>query len=148
MNINSYRNSLGVSLLEESPFEGSIKENVTFGDPSISSEDIYEVFKNLGLMDFLREQPKGLETVIYPEGKQLSYTISRKLILARAILKKPKLLILEDPLNQMPNDEAQKIIQFLTKKEHGWGIIVVSRNSDWERHCTEIYQMDEGKLFK
>lgn len=148
LNLNSYRNALGVSLLEESPFEGTIKDNVTFGDLSISTEEIYGAFKNLGLMEFLREQPKGLETVIFPEGKQLSYTVSRKLILARAILKKPKLLILEDPLNQMPNDEAGKIIQFLSKREHGWGIIVVSRNSDWKEHCSEIYQMDKGKLFK
>ena len=148
LNLNSYRNALGVSLLEESPFEGTIKENVTFGDPSISREEIYEAFKNLGLMEFLREQPKGLDTVIFPEGKQLSYTVSRKLILARTILKKPKLLILEDPLNQIPNEEAQEIIEFLSKKEHGWGLVVVSRNSDWETHCSEIYQMDKGKLIK
>ena len=148
LNLNSYRNALGVSLLEESPFEGTIKENVTFGDPSISREEIYEAFKNLGLMEFLREQPKGLDTVIFPEGKQLSYTVSRKLILARTILKKPKLLILEDPLNQIPNEEAKKIIEFLSKKEHGWGLVVVSRNSDWETHCSEIYQMDKGKLIK
>lgn len=148
LNLNSYRNALGVSLLEESPFEGTIKENVTFGDPSISREEIYEAFKNLGLMEFLREQPKGLDTVIFPEGKQLSYTVSRKLILARTILKKPKLLILEDPLNQIPNEEAKTIIEFLSKKEHGWGLVVVSRNSDWETHCSEIYQMDKGKLIK
>ena len=148
LNLNSYRNALGVSLLEESPFEGTIKENVTFGDPSISREEIYEAFKNLGLMEFLREQPRGLDTVIFPEGKQLSYTVSRKLILARTILKKPKLLILEDPLNQIPNEEAKTIIEFLSKKEHGWGLVVVSRNSDWETHCSEIYQMDKGKLIK
>ena len=141
INLNSYRKSLGLSLLEETPFEGSIRENVTFGDSEISDDEIYNIFKELDLLEFLKDQPKGLSTVIYPEGKQISYTISRKLILARALLKKPKLLILEDPLNQMSNKEAIQIIKFLTRPENSWGLVVVSRNPDWESFCT-------GKILK
>ena len=148
INLNSYRKSLGLSLLEETPFEGSIRENVTFGDSEISDDEIYNIFKELDLLEFLKDQPRGLSTVIYPEGKQISYTISRKLILARALLKKPKLLILEDPLNQMSNKEAIQIIKFLTRPENSWGLVVVSRNPDWESFCTEHFEMESGKILK
>ena len=148
INLNSYRKSLGLSLLEETPFEGTIRENVTFGDSEISDDEIYNIFKELDLLEFLKDQPRGLSTVIYPEGKQISYTISRKLILARALLKKPKLLILEDPLNQMSNNEAIQIIKLLTKPENDWGLVVVSRNPDWEPFCSEHFEMESGKILK
>ncbi|MCB0470296.1 MAG: ATP-binding cassette domain-containing protein, partial [Flavobacteriaceae bacterium] len=139
---------LGLSLLEETPFEGTIRDNVTFGDAAILDEEIYQTFKDLDLIDFLKEQPNGLNTIIYPEGKQLSYTLSRKLILARAILKKPRLLILEDPLNQMAQEEAMNIIQLLTNPKNNWGLVVVSRNHDWETYCKECYEMKSGKIIK
>ncbi|MCB0426498.1 MAG: ATP-binding cassette domain-containing protein [Mangrovimonas sp.] len=148
VNLNSYRKYLGLSLLEETPFEGTIRDNVTFGDAAILDEEIYQTFKDLDLIDFLKEQPNGLNTIIYPEGKQLSYTLSRKLILARAILKKPRLLILEDPLNQMAQEEAMNIIQLLTNPKNNWGLVVVSRNHDWETYCKECYEMKSGKIIK
>ena len=148
VNLNSYRKYLGLSLLEETPFEGTIRDNVTFGDAAILDEEIYQTFKDLDLIDFLKEQPNGLNTIIYPEGKQLSYTLSRKLILARAILKKPRLLILEDPLNQMTREEAMNIIQLLTNPKNNWGLVVVSRNHDWETYCKECYEMKSGKIIK
>ena len=148
VNLNSYRKYLGLSLLEETPFEGTIRDNVTFGDAAILDDEIYQTFKDLDLIDFLKEQPNGLNTIIYPEGKQLSYTLSRKLILARAILKKPRLLILEDPLNQMTREEAMNIIQLLTNPKNNWGLVVVSRNHDWETYCKECYEMKSGKIIK
>ena len=148
VNLNSYRKYLGLSLLEETPFEGTIRDNVTFGDAAILDDEIYQTFKDLDLIDFLKEQPNGLNTIIYPEGKQLSYTLSRKLILARAILKKPRLLILEDPLNQMAQEEAMNIIQLLTNPKNNWGLVVVSRNHDWETYCKECYEMKSGKIIK
>ncbi|MBE7628894.1 peptidase domain-containing ABC transporter [Tenacibaculum piscium] len=146
LQINNYRAYLGMSLSEENPFEGSIRENVTFGDTAISDDEIYTVFEIVGLTDFLKYQENGLETQLKPEGKHIGYTISKKIILARAIIKKPKLLILEDPLDQLEKKEANKIIDFITNPSQKWSLIIVSSNDKWEEKCTKKITLHKGKI--
>ncbi|WP_428742370.1 peptidase domain-containing ABC transporter [Tenacibaculum sp.] len=144
--INDYRANLGLSLNGETPFEGTIRENVTFGDTSISDNEIYETFKIVGLTEFLKQQPKGLNTSLKPEGKLIGYTIAKKLILARAIIKKPKLLILEDPLDQFEKDEAKKIINFITDPSQPWSLIIISRNENWKEKCNKQITLQKGSI--
>ena len=56
--------------------------------------------------------------IIYPEGKQISYTVAKKIVLARSVVKKPRLLVLRDPLDQFDEDEAERIMDFLTATLH------------------------------
>ena len=146
MNLNYYRSNLGQSLPEESPFEGSILNNITFGDKTISQEQVYWALKNVGLTEFVKEQPQGLQTVLYPEGKQIPSTISKKIVLARSIVRKPKLLILKDPLDQFDQDEALRIMNFLSNPENGWALLLVSANSRWVDKCTRIITMENGRI--
>lgn len=138
LHLNHYRASLGLSLSEELPFEGTLRENITFGDPEISDDSVYWAMDKVGLTKFFKEQAKGLETVLYPEGKQISYTVAKKIILARAIVGKPKLLILEDPLDQFNAEETNAIIDFLTHPDRPWGIVVVSALGQWQKKCQQI----------
>lgn len=144
LNINHYRGNLGLSLSEEFPFEGTLRENLTFGITSITDESILEVLKNIGLSKFLKELPKGLNTILYPEGKQMSYTITKKIVLARAILKKPKLLILEDALDQFSKEDTKSIIDYLSNSSNPWALVVVSSNAYWRTYCTEVINLKEG----
>lgn len=146
IHINHYRAHIGLSLSEEFPFEGTFRENLTFGDDSITDDSILEILDTVGLSYFLKELPKGLNTIIYPEGKHMSYTIAKKIILARAILKQPKLLILEDALDQFSDVETKSIIDFLCKPTHPWGLVVVSSNDYWKTYCNEIVRLKEGKI--
>ncbi len=146
LNLNYYRSQIGLSLSEELPFEGTFRENIIFNNASISDEAIFEVIESVGLRDFLRSLPKGLNTMLYPEGKQISYTISKKIILARAIIKKPKLLILEDSLDQFESHEVNTIIDYLTNPSHKWALIVVSRNKKFEQVCNKTIVLKEGTI--
>lgn len=146
IHINKYRGQIGLSLSEESPFEGTLRENITFGDKSISDEDIYWAIEKVGLVSFLKQQPKGLKTFINPEGKQLSFTKAKKIILARAIVTKPKILILEDPLDQFQTEEAERIISFLTNKDNPWTLIVASMNERWNNNCESTVVLKNGKI--
>ncbi|MGZ0017334.1 peptidase domain-containing ABC transporter [Yeosuana sp. AK3] len=146
LHLNHYRSQLGLSLSEESPFEGSILENLTFGNPLISSDFIFSVLNTVGLTQFIKEQPKGLQTIIRPEGKQMSYTIAKKIVLARAILKQPKVLILEDALDQFNVEETNTIIDYLTDKQNPWSLIVVSSNERWKRKCTQEITLENGEI--
>ncbi|MGA1226156.1 MAG: peptidase domain-containing ABC transporter [Tamlana sp.] len=148
LNLNHYRAYLGLSLTEETPFESTIKENLTFGNPDITDEEIYEVLDNIGLMAFVKEQPKGLKTILYPDGKKMSHTVSKKLVLARAILKKPKLLILEDALDRFNPTETNSIINYLTDKSKPWALVVVSGSDSWKTQCTETIKLVKGTIKK
>jgi ABC-type bacteriocin/lantibiotic exporter with double-glycine peptidase domain len=146
LHLNHYRSKLGLSLSEESPFEGTIKDNLTFGNDMISDDFIFKVLNIVGLEKFIKEQSKGLQTVLRPEGKQVSYTIAKKIILARAILKQPKVLILEDALDQFNKEETNTIIDFLTDKSNPWTLIVVSSNERWKSKCTEEITLENGQI--
>ncbi|MGB6153829.1 MAG: ATP-binding cassette domain-containing protein [Pricia sp.] len=146
INTNHYRSFLGQSLIEESPFEGTIKENITFGDETISQKDLYWALEKTGLTHFIKEQPKGLNTIIYPEGQQIPYTIAKKIVLARSIVRKPKVLLLKDPLHRFDEIEALQIIEFLTDKDSPWALVVVSQDPKWLGHFDRILTMEKGKI--
>ena len=146
MNLNHYRSNLGLSLADETPFEGTIRDNITFGNTQISDNDVMKAVKNVGLSQFIKESPNGLDTMLYPEGKQASFTVSKKIVLARAIVKEPKLLILEDPLEHFEVKETKKIIDFLCDSSNDWALVVVSVNDLWKSKCTQIVTLKEGKI--
>ena len=146
LHLNSYRALLGLSLSEETPFEGTIRENVSFNNLEVTDQRIRAVFNEIGLKEFLKDQPNGLDTYLKPEGKQIAYTVAKKIILARAIIKNPKLLILEDPLDQFSMEEAANIITYITDPIHNWSLIVVSANKQWESSCNTIVNLDNGKI--
>ncbi len=144
--LNYYRSHIGLSLSEETPFEGSIKSNLVFGNQNISDKKIFEALEIVGLTQFIKEQPSGLDTILYPEGKQISYTIGKKLILARAIIKQPKLMILEDPLDQFNLEETKRIINYLTAKERPWSLVVVSSKKSWRTVCNQVITLEKGEI--
>jgi ABC-type bacteriocin/lantibiotic exporter with double-glycine peptidase domain len=146
LHLNNYRSCLGLSLAEETPFEGSIKDNLTLTNKNITEAEINEAIEIVGLRSYLKETERGLDTIIYPEGKQMSFTVAKKIILARAILKKPKVLVLEEPLEHFEATEAIRIIKVLTAPENPWALIVASFNKDWTSGCTDVITLNKGEI--
>lgn len=144
--LNHYRSMLGHSITEESPFEGTILENITLGDDEIPKQNIQWALEKTGLLNFVKQQPKGLNTMIYPEGIQMPYSISKKLILARSIVKKPSLLILNDPLDQLDPEEENRILEFLFSKENTWSILVSCHSEKWKKYCDRTIYIEKGKI--
>ncbi|MEP3837009.1 MAG: ATP-binding cassette domain-containing protein [Algibacter sp.] len=146
IHLNFYRSQLGLSLSDETPFEGTIRENLTFSNTNIPDEKVYEILNIVGLKSFIKSQPEGLNTVLYPDGRQMSYSVSKKLVLARAILKTPKILILEDALDRFNRKETKAIVDYLSHPDRPWALIVVSFSSVWTDKCNEIITLDKGKI--
>lgn len=101
---------------------------------------------NVGLLQFIKESPKGINTMLYPEGKQISFTTAKKIALARAIVNKPKVLILENPLENFEPKDVRRIITFLTAAENPWALIVVSKENDWSKYCTQVVTLRNGEI--
>ncbi len=146
IDLNHYRSHLGLSLADETTFEGTIRENITFGNESISEDQLLWAIDKVGLNQFIKESPQGLNTFLYPEGKQISFTIAKKIVLARAIVSKPKVLILEDPLEHFERNEADQIISFLTDDSSPWALVVVSMSNDWSKSCTQVITLKKGEI--
>ncbi len=143
---NKYRSSIGQIIPDQDPFEGSILENITFGNKDVSNEYLREVLENLGLLPFIKEQPNGIQTMLYPEGQQIPYTVTKRIVLARAIINKPKLLLLKDPLDHFDATEAKQIIEYLTSSDKSWALVVSSRNSYWKKVADKRLKLNGGTI--
>ena len=102
----------------------------------------------MGLIDFIKKQPNGIHTVIRPEGQRIPITIAKRILLARAIIHEPKLLILKDPLEYFEAEEAKRIIKYLASPERNWALLVSSNNPFWKKNCTQTLVLDNGTIMK
>lgn len=143
---NKFRTHIGQVLPEQTPFEGTFLENITFGNEAVSQEKLYGVLKDIGLLEFVKQQPLGINTMLYPEGQQIPYTVAKRIVLARAIINDPKLLLLKDPLEHFEPDEALRIATYLTSPERPWALVVVSRDEKWSKSCNKIINLKKGTV--
>jgi ABC-type bacteriocin/lantibiotic exporter with double-glycine peptidase domain len=146
INMKQYRSQIGSIIHGETPFEGTLLENINFNDHSISTEDLKWAIDGVQLSAFIKSLPKGLETRIFPEGKQLSSSNTQKMLLARSILRKPKILFYEDPTDMMDEQVANEIIDFITSEKNKWTIIVSSKNPYWKTKCNRRITMHNGAI--
>lgn len=146
INLKQYRSQIGSIIHGETPFEGSILENITFKNSAITQEDLKWAIDGVQLTDLIKSLPMSLDTIIFPEGKQLSTSNIQKVLLARSIIHKPKILFYEDPTDTMDEAVANEIIDFITAKEHTWTIIVSSKNSYWKTKSNRVITMEKGKI--
>jgi len=146
INLKQYRSQIGSIIYGETLFEGSILDNITFKDAAITTEDLKWAIHGVQLTNHIKSLPKGLDTIVFPEGKQLSSSNSQKILLARSIIHKPKILFYEDPTDTMDESTANEIIDFITSEEHTWTIIVSSKNPYWRTKSNRIITMQDGKI--
>ncbi|MDN3676185.1 ATP-binding cassette domain-containing protein [Flavobacterium paronense] len=146
IDLNQYRSQIGTIISGETPFEGTIHENITFNNPSVSQEDLKWAIESVKLGSFIKSLPKGLDTKIFPDGRQLSSSNAQKILLARSIINRPKVLFFEDATDKMDSKAAEEIIDFITSNENKWTLIVSSKNPYWKQKCTRKITMSEGKI--
>jgi len=146
IDLNHFRSQISTIMNGETPFEGTIRENITFNNPLITQEDIKWAIDSVKLGDFIKSLPKGLDTKISPEGKQLSSSNGQKMLIARSIISKPKILFYEDVLDKMDAEAANEIIDFITSDKNKWTLLVTSKNDNWKAKCNRVLNMSEGKI--
>ena len=145
IDLEQYRSQIGTIVTGETPFEGTILENITFNDPNITGEQLKWVIEKVKLIDFVKTLPNGLDTKIFPEGKQISSSNAQKIVLARNIINKPKLLFLEDALDKMDSDISTEIIDFIMESKD-WSVVVSSKNKYWKTKAQRIITVKKGKI--
>ncbi len=133
--------SIGVSFPINQIFEGTFRENILLGR-SIEDKDINEILKVLALDDYLIHQPFGIDGFVDSGGRRLPRGIIEKLLIARIIVNKPKLLLMEDPLQFTETKEKKRIIDYIMSKERNWTVVVVSDFYYWEETCDRVLELN------
>lgn len=146
LNLDSLRKAIGDSLSQEQLFEGTLMENITMGKPSVSFDDVKWSMEKLDLNRFIKTLPQGYETVLSPQGKTLPSSVVQKILLARSIADRPKLLLLEDSLDVLDVSERKKVIDFLTSGENPWTMVAVSSDPYLMDRADMVVHMKDGRI--
>ncbi len=141
-----YRSSIGLVTAQETPFEGTILENITCNNPEIKMDKVNEILDKLKLTDAIKALPKGLETQISSEGKQINSSTIQKIILARCIINQPRLLFLENPLDKIDEENSIEILDYLCEEQQPWTLVVVSKNNYWKKICKQRIVLEKAAL--
>ena len=146
LSLDSMRESIGDHITSETLFEGTVIENISLGRENVSFEDVEWATVNLGLSEFIKDLPQGYDTRIGTQGKGLSESTITLLLIARSIVGRPKLLLLENSLEHLDGKRSRQVIDFLTSDQHGWTFVAVSSN-DYLGKCSDtILVLKNGQI--
>ena len=144
-NINSLRSQTGVLFGMQDIFEGTLLENITMGNPEIPLERIMELAGKIGLLEFFESEKEGLNLLLHPTGKKLSRKITHRILLLRALLHQPRLLLLEEPWLGLEPAEAEKIKNFLLHEMTKVTMIISTSDESFARACDQQIRLRNGK---
>lgn len=144
LRVEALRAIIGDNFNDSHLFKGTLLENVQAGIPDVTSTRVQWALATVNLDQFIASSKLGLQTPIDPEGVRLPSGIVRKLILARAIAEKPKLLLVEDSIGSLTPEERFEIYQRLLNKSHGWTVILMSNDQKIASLCDRQIFMSNG----
>ena len=146
--LGSLRKSTGIFLFEQDLFQGTLYENITLGFTEISQEDILKLGAELGFGNFIAAFPEVFDTQIDPAGKNLPNSLVRKILLLRALVNKPKILILEEPWIGLGEKTAQSVIDYLLKISKNNLVVVSTNDSSFFQYADHHLHIENGTLLK
>ncbi len=111
-------------------FEGSVADNIMVGRPGLQSEDMLWAFNLTQLDKELEEFPNGVETIVKERGKDFTPSQRLRILLARAIITRPPLLILDGGMHEIPNHIRESLLQNLSSKDIPWTLILVTTDEN------------------
>lgn len=146
LNMQSMRQHIGDILSQEQIFAGTLSENISMLREGITFKKVKEAAEQIGLDSFIQKLPQGYDTQLIAEGKGLPRSVAMKLIIARAAVDKPRLLVLEEFLHNIEKKDRIKISNFLTDKEKPWTLVAVSNDPVFAASCNKVIVMKEGEI--
>lgn len=141
----SLRSAIGDYLSQEDLFQGSVLENLTMGK-DIGLERVREIVKKVHLTYYINHLPKGFDTILDPQGSGLAESTVQKMLIARALINNPKLLLVEDNMNAIDDNEKEDIINFLHEDQNKWTTVVNTKNPFIINKADRVLEIKEGMV--
>lgn len=139
------RNQIGLVPQRSVLFSGSVADNLRFSNPDATDEEMDLALKDAQAYTFVHQKSGGLKGQIYEGGKNLSGGQKQRLCIARALIRNPKLLILDDSLSALDASTAQKITRTLQEEYPGMAVMMISQRVSAIAGADEILVLEDGK---
>ena len=144
--LETLRNEVAVVLQKNVLFSGTIKENLRWGDPNASDAEIQRVCRLAMADEFINRFPDGYDTYIEQGGTNVSGGQKQRLCIARALLKKPRILILDDSTSAVDTATDSKIRAALAKTIPGTTKLIIAQRISSVMDADRIIVMNDGKV--
>ena len=144
--LEALRELTGVVLQKNVLFTGSIKENIKWGKKDATDEEIIAACKAAQAHDFIMSQPNGYDTVLAQGGLNLSGGQKQRLCIARAIIKQPKILILDDSTSAVDTATEAKIRECFYNELKDTTVLIIAQRISSVAEADEIIVLDDGKI--
>ncbi|TCO84538.1 ATP-binding cassette subfamily C protein LapB [Chthoniobacter flavus] len=144
------RHDIGYLAQDAAVLSGTIRENVALGERGVTDEEILRAIRLAGLEDFVKRNPKGIHAPVGEQGTMLSGGQRRALVLARAFLRLPRLLLLDEPISNMDPQSEKEFIHALKnylEQDPRRTLIVVTHQSSMLQLAEHMIVLNEGRVF-
>lgn len=144
--LESLRTQIGIVLQETTLFSGTIRDNIAFGKPEASMEEVMEAAKAAAAHDFISEFPQGYDTPVGERGSTLSGGQKQRVAIARALLLNPRILILDDSTSSVDLATEAKIQKALDKLMQGRTSFVIAQRISTVMNADQILVLEKGAV--
>ncbi|MFN2282888.1 MAG: ABC transporter ATP-binding protein [Anaerolineae bacterium] len=144
--LTSLRRQIGIVLQETTLFADTVRNNIAFGRPGATQDEIVEAAKAAQAHDFILEMPKGYDTYVGERGSTLSGGQKQRVAIARALLKDPRILILDDAMSSVDTETERLIQKALERLMQGRTSFVIAQRLSTVRAANQILVLDKGHI--
>ena len=146
MDLRTYRRQIGVVPQTTLLFNGTLRENVTYGLENISDAALWKVLADANLAEFVRSLPKGFDTPLGESGTQLSGGQRQRLAIARALVRDPRLVILDEATSALDTESERLVQQALVRLAAGRTTLIVAHRFSTIRQAHRIIVLHGGRM--
>ncbi|MFD1956960.1 ABC transporter ATP-binding protein [Paenibacillus thailandensis] len=146
--LRSLRSSIGYVAQDPFLFNASLRDNLKLVAPQAKDDELWEALKFSASEKFVRKLPQGLDTVIGDRGIRLSGGERQRIVLARAILKRPSILVLDEATSALDSENERLIQEALERLKGKLTIIVIAHRLSTIRHADQVIVMDQGEIIQ
>jgi ATP-binding cassette, subfamily B, bacterial len=143
--LNDLRVHTGIMLNDQDIFRGTILENLTMGSEKITMKEITYLADKIGFADFIINNKNGYNTMLDPMGKRLSNQVKQNIKLMRALLGRPTLLLLEEPLRHLNSEQEVALMEYL-KLESSATVLIISNDKELHALCDDVLKLENGRI--
>lgn len=146
LSMRRYRRSLAIVLQNNILFSGTIRENITYGLPHISEEKLQQAIWMANLQDVIDSLPDGLDTSVGEHGGRLSGGQRQRIAIARALVRDPKIIILDEAISALDNASERHVQQAMEQLMEGRTTFIVAHRLSTVKNADRIVVMKKGKI--
>ncbi len=145
MDLQSWRQQIGYVPQENILLHDTLFHNVTLGDESISDADVEAALAAAGALDFAQKMPEGIHSIVGERGANLSGGQRQRVMIARAIVRKPSLLILDEATSALDPETEEVICDALSRLKQEMTVIAISHQSALTRVADQVVRLERGQ---